>query len=259
MGDEERAAVAGKGHGWVGARICSVGREGLAGREGWAGVDTITCPNEPFLTLLYDSPASPNYAVPLPRAEASVTLGQFAYAWLKEKVDGRVRDGVADRQLRFLKEKCFPVPNNVPPSIYICRRLLKVPDPVDFEKHVCASDKHLFPPLPRSKWHEHVNDTCECGHRRFHTKPGAKGDIPVPNKVRDRGRGAERGRRGGRGGAQAQQRQPDLLVPGPLSRPQVFYDFGVENIIKLMFKDKAFCDLRTTGRDGNPDDFYGSR
>lgn len=120
----------------------------------------------------------------LSHVESPTTLGEFAFAWLKSKIDGRVRERVADEQLRFLKEKGVPRNNNVPPSMYICRRMFGVPDPADFEKHVCASDKDIFPSVPLSKWHEHVNETCACGHRRFHTKPAADGRVtPVPNKA----------------------------------------------------------------------------
>lgn len=44
----------------------------------------------------------------------------------------------------------------------------------------------------------------------------------------------------------------------PPARSQKFYDFGVVNMIKLLFMDPAFCKLRTTGRTSQADDFFGS-
>ncbi len=39
---------------------------------------------------------------------------------------------------------------------------------------------------------------------------------------------------------------------------QKYYDFGVVNVIRTLFKDPLFCSLRGKGRDDSPDDLYGS-
>ncbi|GLI64632.1 hypothetical protein VaNZ11_007950 [Volvox africanus] len=153
--------------------------------------------------------------------EARITVGQFGYAWLKEKMAGRVRDVVADRQLRFLRDICLPPGNHVPPSLYVLRKMLGIPDPRDFEQHTCLSEKCRFPPLPTKDWMDHRDDTCNCPekHKRFKMVTTSAGAHPLPNKR--------------------------------------YWDFGVENIIQAMFSDPLFRQLRGTGRDNEPDDFYG--
>lgn len=88
-----------------------------------------------------------------------------------------------DRQLRLLKEKVLPPDNNAPPSLYLLRGLLGVPDPSDFEKHVCLSDKCKFADRARSTWAQFKDEVCACGHRRFEMKVTRSGAVPVPKKV----------------------------------------------------------------------------
>lgn len=116
-------------------------------------------------------------------AGSKVTVGQFAFAFFKEKIASRTRDTAADRQLRFLKDVCFPAPNNAPPSLYIVRKMLGVPDPRDFEMHVCQGDKCLFTPCAQSEWLAHCDETCACGHKRFRMVNTSSGVKPVPQKV----------------------------------------------------------------------------
>lgn len=116
-------------------------------------------------------------------AGSEVTVGQFSFAFLKEKTASRTRDTAADRQLRFLKEVCFPAGNHVPPSLYVIRKMLGVPDPRDFEMHVCVGDKCLFTPRAQSEWLAHCDEKCDCGHMRFRMVNTASGPRPVPQKV----------------------------------------------------------------------------
>lgn len=77
---------------------------------------------------------------------------------------------------------------------------------------MCVNDCKRFAHLEPEQYRSHVNDTCECGQRRFEVKQTADGLRILPRKV--------------------------------------MYWFGVGAVVRdRLFTDPSFCKHRTTGRD----------
>ena len=60
-----------------------------------------------------------------------------------------------------------------PPSAYVLRRMLGLPDAHSYEGHVCPECWRPFPKIPSGdSWDSHEHDRCECGTRRFYRENG---------------------------------------------------------------------------------------
>ena len=105
-----------------------------------------------------------------------VTLRETVYAYLKEKQDGRATDNYVDRTTRFLSKIVLPEENNMlnmPQSLYLLKRLMRVKHAEVYEKHLCHNDCMKFPDLEPATWVQHAVDVCDtCGERRFVIRRG---------------------------------------------------------------------------------------
>ena len=56
----------------------------------------------------------------------------------------------------------------------MCTRVLGVEDPAAYENHMCSEPRcsKTFPHLEKVHWEEHIDDSCECGQRRFKVEAG---------------------------------------------------------------------------------------
>ena len=54
----------------------------------------------------------------------------------------------------------MPMPNTLPPSLYILRGLLECEDGLKYEQHACVNDCMRFRPLPRCQWAANKDEKC---------------------------------------------------------------------------------------------------
>lgn len=99
---------------------------------------------------------------------ARMTVLQATFLAMHEKREGRVRDGVFDRQCRVMKEVILPKGNLYPGSLYLMRKVLGCQEADDVSIHMCVNGCQSWEHVPRRLWKHHADDTCpSCGSARF--------------------------------------------------------------------------------------------
>ncbi len=98
---------------------------------------------------------------------ARMTVMEYCHIRMLEKQRSKTNDTQFDRDSRLVSEYYCPEGNFVPPSFYLVRKLLESREAQECERHVCTHDKHVFPPALPSEYHQHRDDECPCGERRF--------------------------------------------------------------------------------------------
>ena len=81
----------------------------------------------------------------------------------------------------------LPKGHILPPSFYLCKKVLAVKDPDNHQYHVCPNLCHCFGHLPRAEWERQKEEMCpECKTgRRFEWSVTATGRIVIEaTKVR---------------------------------------------------------------------------
>lgn len=153
---------------------------------------------------------------------SALTVEQQCYALLKSKLEHHLTDKYFDELCNFLASVLLPQPNKQPPSLYLVKKVCKVGDVHDYEKHVCENDCMRFDDIPLARYAERADEKCtnpKCNMPRFKLS-GAGGNLLVPRKV--------------------------------------FWEIGVDEAIKSMFGDPEWNSLRGRNRGGAPLDFYNS-
>ena len=60
--------------------------------------------------------------------------------------------------LRLLHKIFLPIDNLCPPSYYLLRKIVEVPNPEAYEHHVCKCGP--FPYRPQKEWEAHCDEQC---------------------------------------------------------------------------------------------------
>jgi hypothetical protein len=117
-----------------------------------------------------------------------ISLGRYAFALLREKRAGRIRDTVFDRLLGLLSDHVFPQSNLAPRSLYLLKKAVGVEAAGKYEFHVCIHGSFVFPqPCCRHDYHLHVGDFCDCAEPASRFKTDSKRRL-LPHAVgRDEG------------------------------------------------------------------------
>lgn len=87
-----------------------------------------------------------------PLSGCRVTLRQYIYVMLSEKLNGNGKDTQWDRLLRFNSDLVAPAGNNLPPSMHLARKAFVVPSPGDVAIHICpACQRWAYDPIPATQ------------------------------------------------------------------------------------------------------------
>ena len=103
-------------------------------------------------------------------AGARLTVLQACFLAMHEKREGRIRDGVFDRQCRVNKEVLMPKQNLYPGSVYLMRKVLGCEEVDDISIHMCVNGCQAWEHVPRREWKHHADDRCAnplCRSARF--------------------------------------------------------------------------------------------
>lgn len=153
-----------------------------------------------------------------------LTVEGQCYALLRAKMEHHLTDKYVDDLCKYTHHVLLPPGNLHPPSLYLLKKVCKVPETASFEKHVCVNDCCRFDDIPPEQYAEHVDDVCpECKEPRFELKAG---------------RGARN-------------------APVYVSR-KVFWELRVEDVVRGWFSDPEWCANRGRNRDMYLFDFYSS-
>jgi hypothetical protein len=138
-------------------------RDGDVHEEGWASSDEDDAYTAERLAEKLDDPLYPG---------SRMTLAQACYLAMHEKREGRIRDGVFDRQCRTQHEVLLPRGNTYPGSLYLLRKLIGCEDAHHVSMHMCVNGCQSWEHQPRRLWKHHADDACAtCGSARFQRGP----------------------------------------------------------------------------------------
>lgn len=116
---------------------------------------------------------------------AEVTLREVVANLCEAALHHNVRDTALDAFLKYFSNLCQPADSTLPPSTYLCFKLLGARTLDDVMYHCCGScGRHVWEHLPKHLWKDHADDSCPyegCGSKRFKTV--GQQQTLEPNKV----------------------------------------------------------------------------